>query len=46
MKKPITVWIALSAAGHPAPFLGWAYRRKDLVLTTGYRAVRATLLVA
>lgn len=43
--KPINVWIAISAAGHPAPFLGWAYAKKDLKVPAGYRAVKAQLVV-
>lgn len=45
MTTIIDVWVALSAQGYPAPFLGWAYRKKDLKVPPGYCAVKAQLIV-
>ena len=54
--KPQTVWIALSAQGHPVPYIGFAYQRKLLEQRyrdhyghstdrAGYRLVKAKLVI-
>lgn len=54
--KPQTVWVALSAQGHPAPFVGYAFQRKMLAETyrqtyghdierAGYQLVKAELVI-
>ena len=54
-EREIRVWIAMSSAHHPAPFIGYAFTRKNLLaqyqqrygqsLTqAGYRAVKVRLI--
>jgi hypothetical protein len=55
--KPFKAWIAVSAQGHPAPFLGYAFTRSELKRkyveqftsdfdVAGYRAVRVFIVAA